>query len=362
MRESSQLGIEQMANLLAVRKNSHQPTVLLLGARAGRLFRSAPFYNNLQLFSNRNFQELSSGEQFQECYTILTSNKFSETDLHIILQESLKDVGVIEADVGLAFLIKHEYFNEIISTNIDDGLEDALLHTDMKEGRHYEVIRIGSSTSRHEKSSSCRIIKPFGDLVSRVYTVNGRASHLENTGSRALLQSLLEKNLLVVGIDPIWDQDIVRILPAKASGAMWFVSEEEEIIKNDSFLEGALNGRSSSTILGTEGCYDYFVPKICHFLYGTVSPTYPLAHSPTLQNIQYQVATVFDLFPTMTDQLTSITTVLPGMAEQLTSITALLPGIYSQLTKLREDNLEALKEIQALKSNLEEMKKERYNC
>jgi len=171
MRERSQLGIREMANLLEVRKDSHHPTVLLLGTRAGRLFRSTHFYNNLQLFSNRNFQEIPLISQFQECYAILTSDKFSETDIHSILRRSLKDVSVIDTDTNLASLIKHGYFNEIISTNIDDALEDALLQTGMKEGQDFEVISIGRNPPQDEKSCFCRITKVYGELVSRHYTV-----------------------------------------------------------------------------------------------------------------------------------------------------------------------------------------------
>ena len=82
MRKSSQLGdIQEMANLLEIRKNSHQHTALLLGARAGQLFRSVRFYEELQFFSNRNFHRLSRIKQFKECYTILTSGKFRPVKL-----------------------------------------------------------------------------------------------------------------------------------------------------------------------------------------------------------------------------------------------------------------------------------------
>src|SRR5215472_936381 len=144
-----------MAKLLKIRKDSHHPTVLLLGARAGRLFRSEQFYEDLQFFSNVNFHGLPRIKQFTECYTILTSDKFSEWDLYSILQTALKDVGVINPDICLASLIKQEYFDEIISTNIDDVLEGALDQTEMRQGRDYEVLRIDSNTSRFEKSLPC---------------------------------------------------------------------------------------------------------------------------------------------------------------------------------------------------------------
>ena len=117
MRKSSQLGIQKMADLLELRKKNHQHTVLLLGSRAGQLFRSTLFYDKILPYSKRNFHQLSRIKQFQECYSILTGdNKFSERDLYSILKASLKNVPVVDADVSLASLIRNHYFDEIIST------------------------------------------------------------------------------------------------------------------------------------------------------------------------------------------------------------------------------------------------------
>ena len=339
MGESSQLGIEQMAHLLTVRKESHEPTVLLLGTRAGRLFRSAPFYNNLQPFSNRNFQELSPITKFQECYSLLTSDKFSETDIHSILQRSLKDIGVIDADISLASLIKHKYFNEIISTNIDDALEDALLQTEMKEGEDFEVISIGHHLPQDKKNCSCRITKVFGELVSRDYTLRGRASQFEKTKARRFLQSLLKKNLLIVGMDPAWDKDILRLIPVHTSGTIWFVSEEEEqdTAENFSFLSDILRARTATHILTKNGNYSYFIQKLHEYLCGNISLNYPFAQSQTIQNIQQQVAEIVDIL------------------EQLTSLKALLPSIKGQLQSLQNNNDTFFGEIQKIRKKLEEI-------
>lgn len=121
--------IQKIANLLEMRKESNHPTVLLLGSRAGKLFRSAVLYEVLQPFSRRNFEQLSHLEQFRECLHILTSNKFDETDIHSLLHASLRNVGNADVDVLLATLLKYGYFHEIITTNIDDGLEGAMLFT-----------------------------------------------------------------------------------------------------------------------------------------------------------------------------------------------------------------------------------------
>src|SRR5262249_23362690 len=163
-------------------------------------FRSTLLYENLLPFSKRNFHQLSRIKQFQECYSILTNDhKFSERDLHSILQTSLKNLPVAKADVSLASLIMNQYFDEIISTNIDDVLDDALAQTEWKAGRDYQVISIGRNPLQEEKSCFCRITKVFGDVVSLEYTVRERASRLENPELKGFLQKLLGKDLLIVG-------------------------------------------------------------------------------------------------------------------------------------------------------------------
>jgi hypothetical protein len=173
--------IQEMAKLLAMRKKNRQHTVLLLGIRAGQLFHSADFYDNLQQVSKRNFHQLSRIKQLQKCSSILADDtKLSERDLHSILQESLKSLPVINADVYPAPLVRHQYFDEIISRNIDEMLDGALTQAEIKAGRDYQVILIGGNPLQDEKRCFCRITKVFGDVILRKYTVRERAFLLEN--------------------------------------------------------------------------------------------------------------------------------------------------------------------------------------
>jgi len=59
MSEHKQFGIKEMADLLEMRKRNNHRTVLLLGSRTGCLFRSEHFYETLQKFSHRSFNNLS---------------------------------------------------------------------------------------------------------------------------------------------------------------------------------------------------------------------------------------------------------------------------------------------------------------
>ena len=71
----------------------------------------------------------------------------------------------------------------------------------------------GRNPPQYEKSCFCRITKVFGDFVSREYTVRERSSRLENAELKDFLQKLLGKDLLVIGLDPIWDWDVSTPYP-----------------------------------------------------------------------------------------------------------------------------------------------------
>src|SRR5579859_4383721 len=251
MSDYKRFDINEMARLLETRKMNNHPTVLLLGTRAGGLFRSAHFYGSLHQFSNRDFYKLSRAEQFGECYFILTKYLFSEIDIHNILSASLKNLTVTVADTCLAKLVGQGYFDEVISVNIDGMLEDAFKQAEMKEELEFEVCLAGLDTPRYEKSSPCRIIKTFGDLASRSYAIKGRLSYLEsNQELKSVLQRILARDLLVVGIDPVWDEEILRVIP-REGGKLWFVNEDGNLIEH-SLISAILRVRQAAFIVGGE--------------------------------------------------------------------------------------------------------------
>lgn len=272
MPERKQSGIhvvdaKELAKRLKFRKEHKAHTVLLLGARAGELFRSQYFYESLQQFSNLGFNRLSRVEQFAECYSILTKVSFSETEIYSILRVSLQGSVVTRTEDCLAELVKHEYFDEIISTNIDGFLEQALIQAEMKEGHDFEVTIAGHNIFR-EKSFPCRIIKAFGDFAERDYTISDRRAYLsDHQELNRFLQTVLAKDILVIGIDPIWDEAILHLIPGDA-GSMWFINEQD--LTKHSFISSILYERQASYLSGREGSFDNFVRMLHEHLYGGV--------------------------------------------------------------------------------------------
>src|SRR5579883_375585 len=249
------------ARILEVRKKINHSTVLVLGSRAGALFRSKKLYEMLRQFSKRDFSRLSQTEQFAECYSLLTKNLFSETDIHAILRSSLQDQSVTKVETILAELVKRGYFSEIISTNVDDLLERAFIQAEMKEGFDFEVAMAGYGAGpMPSKTHLPRIVKVFGDFASRDYMIGNRHKRLgSRQESGRFLRSLLDRDTLILGIDPVWDQELLRIFPA-TGGLLWLVDEENQ--SKHPLISRCLQGRQGTYITGNEGSPEIFLQSL----------------------------------------------------------------------------------------------------
>jgi nucleoside phosphorylase len=264
MPESRQSTIKEIAELLRLRNSNSHPTVLLLGSQAGALFRSDHFFKSLCGFSQRDLSLSSHTAQFSEYDTILTNNQFSETEIHSLFRKSLENLVATKADVCLAELVRQEYFDEIISTNIDDLLEQSFAQIGMREPWDYEVIHPYHNLTR-ERNAPFRVIKVFGDFTSRDYTIHRRINRWAKEQEPALsLQHILEKDILVVGIDPKWDRHILNTISG-TSGTLWFVGEEEDLIKQET-ISDLLRQRPSKYIVGRDGRFDDFMTSLHSYL------------------------------------------------------------------------------------------------
>lgn len=249
------LDITEIAQELEIRKKNDTPTVLFLGSRAGGLFRSQFFYKTLQAFSTRNFSMLSQTEQFAECYRILTSGHFGESDIHAILRVSQQSLAPTKTDIIVANLVTQGFFEIIITTNIDDTLEQALAIVGAREDQDYVVFIPDNRHGWDKYPHQPHIIKIFGDFSSRQYDIE-RSNFLDNREKlRANIEGTLAKNVLMIGLDPLWDGNLIPAFP-KQGGDLWYINEVE-LSPND-FLFQALRDRLVTYLVGKSGSYENF--------------------------------------------------------------------------------------------------------
>ena len=252
--------IGEIASWLELKKSMAHAPILVLGSRAGSLFRSQNFYDVLERYSYRNFHGLAANEQFGECYNVLKQVQFYEGELHSLLRSSMRDSIPTEADIFLAELIKQGFFQEIISTNIDDVLEQALVQVGLREANDFELLWPPLERPHLERRLTYRITKIFGDFASRVYDVLRQQFLLQsNQGLINLVEHILAKDVLMVGVDPIWDEELLRVLPASKS-TLWLVGEEG-LVNHPLLSEHAID-RPIMYLTENEDVYENFLQAL----------------------------------------------------------------------------------------------------
>jgi hypothetical protein len=261
---------QELAQLLKIRKHTKGPT-LFLGARTGGLFRSPALYNNLQKFSLRDFSLLDDFGRFAECFRQLSrSEDFSETDIHGFLKTALRDISATYTDIFVADLLKQGIFDVIITTCIDDVLEQALNYIGQREAYDFSVhIPRPAQTFQDQgmqleprNNGPVAIWKLFGDLTSLSYNINKRISQVhDHQDLQKLLTETRTRDLLMVGFDPVWDGDILAALfPRSASNSLWYVNEQPP--EEEPVLMRFLQNCHAKYISGAEGNHKNFFQEL----------------------------------------------------------------------------------------------------
>lgn len=276
-----EFGVKEIAMWLNARRNDSHSTVLLLGSRAGAFFRSEQFYEILQQYSVHNFMHLTHLKRFKECYTTLTvlEDRYGEVDIYHMLYTFTNKSVPTRADDCLVECIKQGYFEEIITTNIDDSLEQTLIKAGMREGYDFGVYDSDKMELNDERTPLYKIIKVFGDIKTRGHVIKNRFTYLEQKQEfKKFLERTLKKDTLVIGYDTTWDQDILQAIPSEGQ-TLWFVNEENP--SEDALLSNFIKTRQDIAYM--EGGYDRFVTKLHQCLTG---PPALMIDSSILEQLQ----------------------------------------------------------------------------
>ena len=292
--------VREIARLLKLKRDNNNSVILVLGARAGRLFRNQTFYQTIRPWSPRfsTFENLSDVEKFHECYQVLSQQ--TEPTVHDFLSISLQaNPRYRQEDMYLVDLVTKKYFDMIISTNIDDFVESALEHEGLRESHDYQVFNPQIHTVKRDmqqRSEYCTLVKVFGDFGSRRYVsrLKDRGPNLDgNDEFKGFLGNTLAKTILVVGYDPLWDRSLERIFPLRG-GDFRYVDEEPPV--DDSHLLEVIEKRGGQGLIGG---YTSFI----QVLHAELLDRDPFGRGKNLQGrASLNTAQVFSDLPTQASQ------------------------------------------------------------
>src|SRR5579875_1372945 len=179
MKDPVEIAVHHMGEWLELRRRNNQQTVLLLGSRAGALYRSQPFYDYCRKHTSHNLYAHSPVWSFRECYRVLLQKQLGERELHTLLQDAFRNIANFLGPYDLYFaeLVKKGYFREVISTSIDDIIEQALHYVGLIEKNDFEVWIPEKQQLAQERNFPYRLTKVFGDWHSREYIIYNRQAY-----------------------------------------------------------------------------------------------------------------------------------------------------------------------------------------
>lgn len=250
---ASEISIKDIAAILQTRRYSNKRTVLFLGSRASQFWRNTTLYKNVEKFGANSFYKQSHGEKFEECYKVLSNRaRFKETDVHQLLVAALNSHRQREEDVCLAELLREDFFDVIISTGIDDILESACEQADLEEGQDVCIVnplRGAKLIMPHREHELLTIVKTFGDLESRWYATAGNELELNVYPElQQYLKTTLEREVLLLGYDPVWDKPIELAFPLRGRN-VYYVNEQR--LADNSTLTKVLHRRNGFYCVGS---------------------------------------------------------------------------------------------------------------
>lgn len=105
----------------------------------------------------------------------------------------------------------------------------------------------------------CHIINIFGQLASRDYTMERRGYFNQNQDIKQYVEHFLAGELVVIGLDPVWDAEVCQIVPLTGD-TIWYINEE--LPDEDSHLFRAGTARNAQYFVGVHCGYQHFLPTL----------------------------------------------------------------------------------------------------
>ena len=150
----------------------------------------------------------------------------------------------------------------------DRLLENALVQVGMKDFYDFIVGVPEDMPATADRMPARMLIKVFGDIYSRRYNVTKRDFYLDYWPDlKLLLEQTLTREVLVIGFDPTWDAEVLRVFTDdEQENFLWLVTEEETLIRH-TLVSRTLRRRQTGDITGKIGGYEHFLKALYMYLY-----------------------------------------------------------------------------------------------
>jgi hypothetical protein len=185
-----------------------------------------------------------------------------------ILQSFYANIPVPSFYQDLVLLIRAGYFRHILTTNIDNLLEQALSGAGMAENRDYQVIVPGQGEMlpwRHRPSEATavqvNVIKLHGDLAQQQVSFTREEISDALEPQRAFIKGELSGDLVMVGYE--FESEPLNQWLSWVPGELWWVSAEAP---DDERMEPIQERRRMNWVRGDRARPELFFGHLAWFL------------------------------------------------------------------------------------------------
>jgi hypothetical protein len=282
--------LNELVNQIRVRRDAGRPFILFLGQEcataagvpglyqiAGELFSDADLAS-LYLHDGSLEDQQAVLDAFDDLMEEMTGGQ-----RYRMLQSYYANIPVPSFYQDLALLIRAGYFKHILTTNIDNLLEQALAGAGMVEDRDYLVLVPGQKESlpwKHRQVNAAdvevHIIKLHGDLVQQQvsFTREEIADALEP--QRYFIKGELSGDLVMVGYE--FESEPLNQWLSWVPGLVWWVNAETP---EEQRMAAMMRRRQVRQVQGDRARPQFFFGHLAWFLLpqpgqGEAAPRSPL--------------------------------------------------------------------------------------
>ncbi|MDY7077102.1 MAG: hypothetical protein SXV54_09285 [Chloroflexota bacterium] len=153
---------------------------------------------------------------------------FSEMERYLVLRQHVQEAKPSPGYQYLVDLIRHGYFDLILTCQIDRSLEDALLDAQIRSADYISLVNGQDEPARIRDTlrgivPRIKVVKVYGDLTLQkfAFTSDEAMRFCDQLGS--ILREYLAGHILIVNLAPR-DRDVLRQLPGEGF-TVWYVGE-----------------------------------------------------------------------------------------------------------------------------------------
>ncbi len=185
-----------------------------------------------------------SDEQLTDAFAAYLA-RHTPVERYKILEPFYRSVPIPQFYRDLADLVIAGYVTDVLTTNVDTLLEQALDSAGLRRGSDYTVAVVGSSGELPPPAKSLQVVKLYGDIGQSVLPVGAGSIEAALQDGRRLFKKQMAQDLIVVGhdlADP--PQPIDGWLTRRSVGELWWVQPGPDHDR----LEALASGRDVALI------------------------------------------------------------------------------------------------------------------